>query len=85
MVRNCDLIMGPRTDKGGYDLILGALIFNLASAYLIGLFLPVGLATSQWVRVVIFNGMPVALGILLIGAVADSVRYSAWKKATKGR
>ena len=42
-----------------------------------------GWATPQWVRVVMFNGLPIALIILLIGAAVDSVRYSAWKKAAK--
>ena len=44
-----------------------------------------GWATPQWVRAVMFNGLPVALVILLIGAAVDSVRYSAWKKATKAK
>jgi hypothetical protein len=39
-----------------------------------------GYVAPWWIKDVILYGTPIALVVLLAGAVYDSARYSAWKK-----
>ena len=58
------------------------LYIGLHQWYVTGSFVKVdeAWASPRWARLAMLYGIPVALGVLLIGSILDTIRYTRWKR-----